>query len=383
MHTKNAMKIVYLIHSTYNPGGMERVLLNKVSYLVEKMGWEVTVVTTDQKDRPPFYPFPEDVRMIDLGINYSDDNGKPFLKKLAGYFKRRQEHKKRLKALLEQERPDVVDCFYPGECSFVPSLKDGSKKVMELHQSKLFHYQYNRSGLMGLADKVRARMDERLVRKFDLFVVLTQEDKQMWGEMPGIRVIPNAANFIAENYSDCSAKRVIAVGRLDYQKSFDRLIMAWEKVVQKRQDWRLDIFGQGEWKEMLQKMIDDRGLQDVVRVNAPTKNIGKEYSESSMLVMSSHYEGFPMVMVEAMACGLPAVSFDFKCGPKDIIKDGENGVIVTDGDIDALAEAMMRLMGDDELRKRMGEEAKKVVETYSEEKVMSKWMKLYEEVVAD
>ena len=383
MNMRNPMKILYQIHSTYNPGGMERVLLNKVTYLVEKMGWEVTVVTTDQKDRPPFYPFTEGVRMIDLGINYSDDNGKPFLKKLAGYFKRRKEHKARLMALLEKERPDVVDCFYPGECSFVPSLKDGSKKVMELHQSKLFHYQYNRSGLMGLADKVRARMDERLVRKFDRFVVLTQEDKQMWGEMPGIRVIPNAANFIAENYSDCSAKRVIAVGRLDYQKSFDRLIMAWEKVVQKRPDWRLDIFGQGEWKEMLQKMIDDRGLQDVVRVNAPTKNIGKEYSESSMLVMSSHYEGFPMVMVEAMACGLPAVSFDFKCGPKDIIKDGENGVIVPDGEIDALAEAMMKLMGDDELRKRMGEEAKKVVETYSEEKVMSKWMKLYEEVVAD
>lgn len=383
MNMRNPMKILYQIHSTYNPGGMERVLLNKVTYLVEKMGWEVTVVTTDQKDRPPFYPFPEGVRMIDLGINYSDDNGKPFLKKLAGYFKRRKEHKALLMALLEKERPDVVDCFYPGECSFVPLLKDGSKKVMELHQSKLFHYQYNRSGLMGLADKVRARMDERLVRKFDRFVVLTQEDKQMWGEMPGIRVIPNAANFIAENYSDCSAKRVIAVGRLDYQKSFDRLIMTWEKVVQKRPDWRLDIFGQGEWKKMLQKMIDDRGLQDVVSVNAPTKNIGKEYSESSMLVMSSHYEGFPMVMVEAMACGLPAVSFDFKCGPKDIIKDGENGVIVPDGDIDALAEAMMKLMGDDELRKRMGEEAKKVVETYSEEKVMSKWMKLYEEVVAD
>lgn len=362
---------------------MERVLLNKVSYLVEKMGWEVTVVTTDQKDRPPFYPFPEDVRMIDLGINYSDDNGKPFLKKLAGYFQRRQQHKKRLKALLEQERPDVVDCFYPGECSFVPSLKDGSKKVMELHQSKLFHYQYNRSGLMGLADKVRARMDERLVRKFDLFVVLTQEDKQMWGEMPNIRVIPNAANFIAQKYSDCSEKRVIAVGRLDYQKSFDRLILVWEKVHEKMQDWRLDIFGQGEWKDMLQGMIDERGLQDVVRINAPTKNIGKEYSESSMLVMSSHYEGFPMVMIEAMACGLPAVSFDFKCGPKDIIKDGENGVIVPDGDIDALAEAMMKLMGDDELRKRMGEEAKKVVETYSEKKVMSKWMKLYEETIAD
>ena len=377
------MKILYQIHSTYNPGGMERVLLNKVKYFVEKKGWEVVVVTTDQHGRPSFYPFPDSVRMIDLGINYSDDNGKPFLKKLAGYFRRRQEHKKRLEGLLKKERPDVVDCFYPGECSFVPSLKDGSRKVMELHQSKLFHHQYNRSGLMGLADKVRAWMDERLVRKFDRFVVLTQEDMQMWGEMPGIRVIPNAANFIAEKYSDCSAKRVIAVGRLDYQKSFDRLIQVWEKVHQQMPDWRLDIFGQGEWQEMLQGMIDERGLQETVKLNGPTKNIGQEYSESSMIVMSSHYEGFPMVMIEAMACGLPAVSFDFKCGPRDIIKEGENGLVVKDGDIDGLAKAMMTLMRDDELRRKMGENAKRVVETFSEAKVMDKWVRLYEETIAD
>lgn len=374
------MKILYLIHSTYNPGGMERVLLNKVRFFVEKMGWDVTVVTTDQHERPSFYPFPSTVKMIDLGVNYSDDNGKPFFKKLSGYFRRRQEHKRRLKALLEMERPDVVDCFYPGECSFVPSLKDGSRKVMELHQSKLFHHQYNRSGLMGLADKVRALMDERLVRRFDRFVVLTQEDKEMWGDMPGIRVIPNAANFIADKYSDCSAKRVIAVGRLDYQKSFDRLIQVWEKVHLQMPQWRLDIFGQGEWQEMLQRMIDERGLQEVVKLNAPTKNIGKEYSESSMLVMSSHYEGFPMVMIEAMACGLPAVCFDFKCGPRDIIVEGENGLIVPDGDIEALAEAMVRLMKDDELRKRLGENAKKVVEKYSEDRVMGLWVNLYEEI---
>lgn len=383
MSMRKSMKILYQIHSTYNPGGMERVLLNKVKYLVEKQGWEVVVVTTDQHGRPSFYPFPDSVRMIDLDINYSDDNGKPFLKKLAGYFRRRQEHKKRLEGLLKKERPDVVDCFYPGECSFVPSLKDGSRKVMELHQSKLFHHQYNRSGLMGLADKVRAWMDERLVRKFDRFVVLTQEDMQMWGEMPGIRVIPNAANFIAEKYSDCSAKRVIAVGRLDYQKSFDRLIQVWEKVHQQMPDWRLDIFGQGEWQEMLQGMIDERRLQETVKLNGPTKNIGQEYSESSMIVMSSHYEGFPMVMIEAMACGLPAVSFDFKCGPRDIIKEGENGLVVKDGDIDGLAKTMMTLMRDDELRRKMGENAKRVVETFSEAKVMDKWVRLYEETVAD
>ena len=377
------MKILYQIHSTYNPGGMERVLLNKVRYFVEEKEWEVVVVTTDQHSRPSFYPFPEGVRMIDLGVNYSDDNGKPFHKKLFGYFRRRLEHRKRLAALLEQERPDIVDCFYPGESSFVPSLKDGSRKVMELHQSKLFHHQYNRSGLMGLADKVRARMDEKLVRRFDRCVVLTEEDAGMWGEMPGIRVIPNAANFIAEKYSDCTPKRVIAVGRLDYQKSFDRLIQVWEKVHQQMPDWRLDIFGQGEWQEILQGMIDERGLQETVKLNGPTKNIGQEYSESSMIVMSSHYEGFPMVMIEAMACGLPAVSFDFKCGPRDIIKEGENGLVVKDGDIDGLAKAMMTLMRGDELRRRMGENAKRVVETFSEAKVMDKWVRLYEETIAD
>ena len=380
MNTKRQMKILYQIHSTYNPGGMERVLLNKVRYLVEEKGWDVTVVTTDQHGRPSFYPFPDGVKMIDLGINYSDDNGRPFVQKLTGYIRRRQEHKKRLKALLEKERIDIVDCFYPGECSFVPGLKDGSRKVMELHQSKLFHHQYNRSGLMGLADKARALMDERLVRKFDRFVVLTQEDMQMWGDMPGIRVIPNAASFIAEKYSDCSQKRVIAVGRLDYQKSFDRLIQVWEKMHQQMPEWRLDIFGQGEWKDMLQRMIDERGLEASVNLNAPTKDIGKEYSESSMIVMSSHYEGFPMVMIEAMACGLPAVCFDFKCGPRDIIIEGENGLIVPDGDIDGLAEAMIRLMRDDDLRKRMGENAKKVVEKYSEDRVMGLWVNLYEEI---
>ena len=132
---------------------------------------------------------------------------------------------------------------------------------------------------------------------------------------------------------------------------------------------------------MLQGMIDERGLQDCMRLNGPTKDIGKEYAESSMLVMSSHYEGFPMVMIEAMACGLPALCFDFKCGPRDIIQPEENGLVVPDGDIDGLAEAMIRLMKDEELRKRMGKNAKRVVETYSEERVMGLWEDLYEEIL--
>lgn len=377
------MKLIYCIHSLYNPGGMERVLLNKVVWFREHTDWEIVIVTTDQKNRPTFYPFPDGVRMVDLGVNYSDDNGKGFFAKFCGFIKRRQIHKRLLNKLLKEEKPDIVDCFYPGECSFVPSLKDGSKKVMELHQSKLFHHQYNRSGLMGLADKIRAKMDERLVRKFDSFMVLTEEDAAMWGDVPNIKVIPNAAKSISNNYSSCQSKRVIAVGRLDYQKSFDRLIEAWALVQQtdKYSDWHLDIFGQGEWQEMLQQMIDERGLQDRVTLNKPTKDIAKEYASSSMLVMSSHYEGFPMVMIEAMACGLPVVTFDYKCGPRDIIDHEINGLLVKDGDIEGLAQALMRLMNDDDLRQKMGEKARLVVDRFSEEKVMSKWQELYKEIL--
>lgn len=378
------MKIIYCTHSTCNPGGMERVLYNKVKCLSEQMHWDVTVVTTDQHDRPPFYPFPESIRMIDLGINYSEDNVKGAFGKICGYLKKRRRHKKLLEELLIKEKADIVVSLYPSESSFIPDIKDGSKKVLEIHYCKFFRLQYGRKGLLGAIDKWRTWQDERIVRRFDKFVVLTNEDRGYWGKLPNICVIPNAAMFVADRYSDVSNKRVIAVGRLDYQKGFDRLIQAWEIVYKsgKYNDWRLDIFGQGEWKEMLQGMIDEKGLTNSAFINNPTKSIGSEYSESSMLVMSSNYEGFPMVMIEAMACGLPVVAFDFKCGPKDIISDGENGLIIRNGDIKALAEGMMRLMEDTENRKRMSLNARKIVDTYSEKAVMDKWIGLFNNLTA-
>lgn len=374
------MKLVYCICETYNPGGMERVLLNKVRYLVEQHGYDITVVTTDQNGRAPFYPFPEKVKMVDLGINYSEDNAKGVFTKILNYLRKRRVHRQRLTELLMREKADVVVSLYPSESSFIPYIKDGSKKVLELHFNKFFRLQYNRTGLLGLIDSWRTRQDERIVRRFDRFVVLTEEDKGYWGDMPNIQVIPNAALFMADRYADMSRKRVIAVGRLDYQKGFDRLIDAWQIVCSTGlfQEWRLDIFGQGEWKDMLKARIKEYGLQNSLHLNEPTKEIAKEYADSSMLVMSSNYEGFPMVMIEAMACGLPVVTFDFKCGPRDIIKDEENGLIVPDGDIQALADAMMRLMANESLRQTMSVEARKVTETYSEEVVMVKWVSLFE-----
>lgn len=378
------MKIIYCTHSTCNPGGMERVLLNKVTYLSQLPGWKVAVVTTDQHQRPPFYPFPEKVRMTDLGINYSEDNGKGAWKKITGYLRKRKEHKRKLTALLLKEKPDIVVSLYPSESSFIPDIKDGSKKVLELHYCKFFRLQYGRKGLLGWIDKLRTRQDEQIVRRFDKFVVLTNEDRGYWGNLPNIEVIPNAAMHVSDAYSDVMNKRVIAVGRLDYQKGFDRLVQAWQLVrhTGKFTDWKLDIFGQGEWREMLQQMIDKAELQDSVRLNRPTKQIGEEYVKSDMLVMSSNYEGFPMVMIEAMACGLPVVSFDYKCGPKDIIQPGINGLLVPNGDIQALADAMMKVMEDEAYRKMLSLNARKVVDTYSEEAVMAQWIRLFTSITA-
>lgn len=377
------MKLIYCTHSLCNPGGMERVLVNKVTYLVEQLHWDVSIVTTDQKGRPTFYPLPQGVRMTDLDINYSDDNSKHPVGKIIGYLLKRRTHRKRLTDFLMREKADIVISLYPSESSFIPEIKDGSKKVLELHYCKFFRLQYGRGGLLGYIDRWRTKQDERIVRRFDKFVVLTKEDKGYWGNLPNIEVIPNTAMNMGGHFSDVSSHRVIAVGRLDYQKGFDRLIQAW-KLIQgndKFSNWHLDIFGQGEWHEMLLDMIEKEGLKRNAHIHQPTNQIGDEYAQSSLIVMTSNYEGFGMVLVEAMACGVPAVAFDCKCGPKDIIRHGENGLLVANGDIQELADAMMRLMKDEGLRKRMSEEAKKVVDTYSEETVMKQWTKLFESLV--
>lgn len=372
------MKLIYCIHSIYNPGGMERVLLNKIRYLHRKGGYDITIVTTNQGGRPSFYPIPDGVRLIDLDINYIKVPFKNIFRTIGTFLWKRHLHKKRLKALLMKEKADIVLSLYPSESSFIPLIKDGSKKVLELHFNKLFRIQYNRSGIVGLLDRWRTRQDERIVRRFDRFVVLTHEDATLWGALPNLEVIPNAVLPKPQQEPVVKQNRVIAVGRLDYQKGFDRLIEAWHLIPSSsRNGWTLDIFGQGEWEGMLQEQIRLAGLEESVFIHKPVTDIDREYRKSRFIVMSSHFEGFGMVLVEAMVQGIPAISFDCPCGPKDIIKEGVNGLLVPEGNTQALADAMSLLINTPTLLADLSAHAPEILKDFSEKAVMTQWVNLF------
>ena len=371
------MKIIYCIAGTCHSGGMERVLANKANYLTGH-GYEVVIVTTDQQGLPPFFPLAEQIRCIDLGINYEENNGKSFANKLLHYPLKQYRHQKRLAAILKREKPDITVSMFCNDAGFITRINDGSKKVLEIHFSKFKRLQYNRKGLWRLADLWRSRQDEKTVRRFDKFVVLTEEDKGYWGNLPNITVIPNANTFATSQAAALENKKVIAIGRYTYQKGFERLIEAWNILSPGFPGWKLDIIGNGEERDKLQDLIHAYHLDGQVTLVSPTKSIDKVYLDASVLVMSSRYEGLPMVLLEAQAFGLPIVSFACKCGPKDIVANGETGFLVEGNDIEGLARQLVKVMKDKNLRKQMGRKAKEASLRYAEDAVMAKWTALFD-----
>lgn len=370
------MKIVYCIAGTRHSGGMERVLANKANYLVEH-GFEVVVITTDQHGEAPFFHLDERIKCYDLGINYEENNGSSFLNKLIHYPGKQWKHRKKLSELLKRERPDITISMFCNDVSFIPDIKDGSKKVLEIHFSKYKRIQYGRKGLWKLADKWLSIQDEKWVRRFDKFIVLTEEDRRYWGELDNIAVIPNARTFIPSHAADMENKKVIAVGRYTYQKGFERLIEVWRLVASDFPDWRLEIVGDGEEKEKLKGLIDRYGLENSLALVPANDEIEQHYLSSSVYVMTSRYEGLPMVLLEAQAFGLPIISFCCKCGPSDVVKDGRNGFLIEEDDVETFALQLKKVLADVNLRKKMSENALVSSEQFSVELVMSRWIELF------
>ena len=359
------MTILYNIAATWNAGGMERALAIKANWLASH-GYRIVVATTDQRDLPHAFKMDPSIEFRDLGINYDANNGESFISKLVQYPLKQALHRRRLEALLNEIKPDVVVSMFCNDAAFLPRIKDGSKKVLEIHFSRFKRLQYGRKGLWALADRWRYGADVRTAALYDKFVVLTEEDRGYWEGLNNVEVIPNARSFSFEAPSDCSHHQVLAVGRYCYQKGFDMLLDAWKRIDTK--GWVLRIAGSGE---NLGRVPDNV-------VTGPSKDIRQEYLNSAFYVMSSRYEGLPMVLLEAQAAGLPIVSFKCKCGPKDIVEPGVSGYLVEEGDIDGLAARMKELMEDEALRARMGAAAYAASERFDIDTIMQKWVTLFQ-----
>lgn len=376
------MKIVWNIAGFYRPAGMERALALKANWFASKVDEngeplnEVLIVTTEQKGREPAFPLDSRIRMVDLGIGYEDNNGGSFADKLIHYPGRLFSHRKALKALLKEEKPDITVSMFCNEASFLPGIKAGGKKVLEVHFSRFKRLQYGRKGIWALADKWRCAREAKIAARYDRFVVLTEEDKSFWGDIPHISVIPNARTFRPSEPAALDARQVLAVGRYNFQKAFDRLLEAWKLIGDKTNFWTLRIAGDGEDREKLERKAWALGISNSV-VFGPESDMPALYAGSSVLALSSRFEGLPMVLLEAQAAGLPIVSFACKCGPRDVITDGVDGYLVEEGDVAGLASKLAELMGDRQLRRRMGAAAYQASDRYELENIMHQWEMLF------
>ena len=364
MQNDYVMRLAYCIHALNLSGGIERVLTTKANYLADVMGYEIHIITARQKGRKEFFRLSGKVIRHDL-----DANDRLFLFK----------YRRRLDSLLREIRPDITVTVCDNSLYALTGCKDGSAKIGEFHFShEKFLMKYGSNALGRLYASVRMKKLERAVRKLDRFVVLTKADKEDWLKVrPEVEQIYNPLPFISEETSPLTRKRCIAAGRLEGQKNFKDLITAWQTVDARHHDWRLSIYGDGSQKGSLQDQIDSMGMKGKVILEGRTNDVRKELLGSSCLVMSSRFEGFPMILLEALATGLPIVSYDCPKGPSEIVTIGANGYLAKVGDTGTLAQGICSVIANEDLRKRFGAESKRRSENFTLEKIMEKWDTLF------
>ena len=377
------MKIYYIYTAIVTKGGADRVIIEKANWLAEH-GHDVAIVTDTQLGRPPAFPLSPKVMLKDLAVDFSKEYGHSFPIRIWMYYKLMHQYRKKMKALLMEDRPDIVVTTLGRDISFITKIKDGSHKIGEAHTTKHFirnfHLLESRNFLFKYLTKYFRWNMDRQVAKLDALVVLTSQDKEDWGHVLPVYVIPNSYPFYPANGSTCENKQAIIVGRYNSAKGYNYLIDAWRDVYKRHPDWIINIYGSGEYEEQVRQQIQDEGLQDVVIMNMPTDHIMEEYLKSSIYVMSSVFEGFAMVLLEAMACGLPCVSFDCPYGPRNVITDGEDGFLVDYLNSQALADKVCWLIENEELRKRMGNYGRRNVLRFSRDTIMYQWVDLFESI---
>ena len=238
--------------------------------------------------------------------------------------------------------------------------------------------------LFSIFEKLKTRLRYKLMnfggKQFNRFIVLTESSRIEWS-LSNFTVIPNPLPFQPEKTAKLTNKKVLAVGKQSYQKGYDRLLEVWNNVSKSHPDWQLEIYGKLNSDLGLENYLWKNDLEASVHFYPPVSNIEKKYLDSSIYVLSSRFEGFGMVLIEAMIHGLPCIAFDCPHGPADIITNSEDGILIKNGDTIAFANALIELIENHNKRIEMGKLAKENVKRYLPENIMPQWDALFRELV--
>lgn len=376
------MKIIYCINSIRKLGGVERVTVVKANAIAEIPGNEVWVVvrTDDKSQEYTEKPSPK-VNVVDLGVDFFPD-GFPHSKVsyVLKSIKERKEYGRKLSAFLHRVNPDVVVSVGHEEFYVLPKIKGSWKLVRELHLPANYRMQLCKGeGVFRHITAVYGTIKDKFYYpKYDRVVTLTEWDKrENWKSCRNVAVMPNPVSFKSLQSSPLTAKRIISVGRLTAQKQFHSLLRSFSFVHRRHPDWVLEIVGDGELRDSIQKQIAAMNLEDCVEMTGRTCEVDTRLLVSSIFALSSEFEGFGLVILEAMECGVPVVSYDCRYGPSDIITDGEDGCLVPVNEEVALAEKICSLVENEELRHEMGKKAKARAKQYYPEVLAQRWMQLF------
>ncbi|MGL5980487.1 MAG: glycosyltransferase family 4 protein [Phocaeicola sp.] len=361
------MKLLYITNGTSGPGGLERVLSIKASYLAEKIGYEVHILTLNDGGNEQFYNFSPQIEFHDVVCK-----GNPLT-----YF---LQYTKGIRKVVKALKPDVISVCDDGiKGLFVPLFLGGKPCAMiyERHVSQMIALDGRKP---NLKDNLQFKLMNYGARLYDRFVVLTSDNISEWKGLKNLAVISNPLSFYPKEVSTLEPKRIIAVGKIGYQKGYERLLEAWKDIVEKAPEWEVHIYGNENDGGELRQKIAASNVQESFILHPATREIEQAYLDSSIYAFPSRFEGFGMVLIEAMACGVPCVSFDCPCGPRDIISDGEDGYLVENGNISQLAAKLLELIADKEKREKMGIAARENVKRYSVEHIAKEWDQLFKTI---
>lgn len=368
------MKIVYLYPSLAIWGGIERVLVDKMNYLVRQYGYDVYMITSDQGNHLIPYDLDERVSFIDLDIRFHTRYQYKRLFRYLKYCQQNSLYHQRLKKQLNIIQPDILVCTTHQNIGSLLRIKGSIPLVVESHMN-FVHAD-------TMVQQLRTFFNNYWIGKAEAVVTLTDGDAEDWRRVSShVHVISNVVSLNDTNqYSDNTCKRVLFIGRFAEQKGIGDLLVVWQKVYPKFPDWHLDLYGEGELWEKYEHEAKTMNMN--INLHKPTSQIFEVYRHSSVFVLSSVYEPFGLVMPEAMSCGLPVVAFDCPYGPASIIAEGEDGFLIPDRDHQKFADKLCLLMESLELRQQMGKKAIESSKRFTAKEIMPMWKQLFEHLAS-